>query len=52
MLLSGASHKTDSLTRQDVQQLDSAVLNRVADVFNLPRRRLADALNNVIHTEL
>jgi len=39
-----------SLSRRDVEQLDDDVLQTLADVFNLPRRQLADA--SARHTEL
>jgi len=48
MLLSAASDQS-SLSRRDVQQLGDGVLQKLADIFNLPRRQLAD---NVRHSEL
>jgi len=51
LLLSGTVHR-NSLSRQDVQELDNHTLYKLADVFNLPRRQSADKLNSVEHTEL
>ena len=52
MLLSGSSHQTNSLSRADVQRIDDGLMHKLADIFNLPRRQLADSSSSVKHTEL
>jgi len=53
MLVAGVS-RHNSLSREDVQLLGDSMLGKLADIFNLPRRQLANGLNNAKrkHVEL
>ena len=51
MLVAGVSQQ-NSFSRRDIQQADDDVMHKLADIFNLPRRQLANSLSIVKHTEL